>query len=1338
MMKTIRVILCLALMCVLHAAAGAAPVGTFTTSTSQNAFPVSSSDLVEAGASTLSAVNKYNYVEWLNFATINNGLSQSQSTGALCADSATSWTVEFVLNGTAGYDITQIVINNSWSAGRAGMNATVAYSTVADPVTFVSLGNYQQVLASGGTTRLALTDTTGLLAGSVRAIRVTFGKDPDPSHYQDVIQEVDVFGVPANNASSVVGTITVGDGWYGGAGWSLSGTDLVNAGATTLSAVNAYNFTAWSPLANINNGQWDNGTLSADGTNWTVEFVLNTTANTAGYDITQIVINNSWTAGRAGMNATVAYSTVAAPTTFVSLGNYQGTNTYGYGTTKLDLTDSTGILAGGVKAIRVTFGADPYYNYQDVVQEVDIYGVPAGTAFGPSPADGGLAGPNAGLSWWQTVTPGAGNGYHVYLGASAGAVSAATIGSPEYEGFMTDSAYDPGTLSEGNSYYWRIDSVENGRTVPGPVWSFFVNCVNMLDLDGDCEINLGDLLVLAGNWLGAGLGDLNASGKVDMVDFAELAANPVTLVQNGQPNAKIVVAQTPTPSANFAALELRYHIKRITGVELPMVSDSQTVTGNRILVGHSAATAALGISVGDFNPLEYRVQIDPGTIVLIGRDWQDTPANRAEAGHSVSGYTLQSAREVVNYNQVTGGFGPSSIELPGLFDEQGTCYAVYDFLERFCGVRWYGPTELNVVSPSTETLAVTTGTIQRSKDFKLVDGFGGGWPVINKQWNHPSDNQLAVYWRRLRAGGERWSSNHTINAATMTPPDGIYSDPSFKAVNSSSQLCYTNPALINYVAQVAIAYFRGDYAGQQLPAGLQAMGDYFAFVPEDTGAWCNCTRWGNGGCAAVLNISGQDHRGDGYFANAANSYYIFNFVNEVAKIVGQVYPNKYIAPLAYWSYYYKPLNLQLVPNIAVAPCIGTCYTYVPDVFNNELAGYNEWVADSHATGRRLYMWNYFHHPMEPAVINGFNAFPAFIPHAVSTEVKRYINDGVRGVYLCGIGEQLDYYIYMKTAFDKTTDVDALMDEFFTRYFGAAGEPLKQFYLRVEQINQTEGILGTDIYKSWGKLGTPVRMAELEGYINQALALSVNAPPVLQQRVNTWKVGVWDYMKAGFDAFDGTGMPTFWNASPDDDPYTVHNFSGGAAYINWSAIWEGFNVLYESNQENTIGWDRTAEGGYNNMTIEMYFRANSGDGSFSVVMLNTGDFGTAGVCPMAANPAVPSLSSTFGFGFNLSNHEIAVGWNNGWEGGIPRVSSFNFTDGQQHQVVIEIENDNPNYNSSGGAYITLTIDGTKLWDRAYMQGMHPYESRAGIIGKTGSGGATLNLDHLHIQYFNRVN
>ena len=54
------------------------------------------------------------------------------------------------------------------------------------------------------------------------------------------------------------------------------------------------------------------------------------------------------------------------------------------------------------------------------------------------------------------------------------------------------------------------------------------------------------------------------------------------------------------------------------------------------------------------------------------------------------------------------------LTLPGFYDDQATCYAVYDFLERFCAVRWYGPTALNTVIPKQTTLTVSGGDVRRS------------------------------------------------------------------------------------------------------------------------------------------------------------------------------------------------------------------------------------------------------------------------------------------------------------------------------------------------------------------------------------------------------------------------------------------------------------------------------------------------------------------------------------------------------------------------------------------------------------------------------------------------
>ena len=128
----------------------------------------------------------------------------------------------------------------------------------------------------------------------------------------------------------------------------------------------------------------------------------------------------------------------------------------------------------------------------------------------------------------------------------------------------------------------------------------------------------------------------------------------------------------------MAAHELQYHVALITGAKLPIVTDDAAVQGVRILVGESAATQALGLTNDDFGPQEYLISLRPNLLVLMGRDQDD--------------------RQPFDYaNHQT---------YADVFDAQATCYAVYDFLERFCGVRWYLPLDADlgiVYTPSQDT-----------------------------------------------------------------------------------------------------------------------------------------------------------------------------------------------------------------------------------------------------------------------------------------------------------------------------------------------------------------------------------------------------------------------------------------------------------------------------------------------------------------------------------------------------------------------------------------------------------------------------------------------------------
>ncbi|MDQ1318087.1 MAG: hypothetical protein QG588_1743, partial [Candidatus Poribacteria bacterium] len=531
-------------------------------------------------------------------------------------------------------------------------------------------------------------------------------------------------------------------------------------------------------------------------------------------------------------------------------------------------------------------------------------------------------------------------------------------------------------------------------------------------------------------------------------DSSVTDSNTFLMVRNSKPESTIVIAKEPTSSARLSALELQYHIHKITGIMLPIVTDNTKVDGRRILVGESAMTRELGIKGSDFKSQEYLIRITPDTIVLIGQDWQETEENLKEAGISTVYSNIGDSRIKLDYGKITG-TESKNIILPGLFDDQGTCYAVYDFLERFCSIRWYGPTELGMVHPTMQTLSFESKEIYRSPAFAHREGsMITPWPILQELWNNPSSEECYLYMRRLRTGGDKWAGNHSFRSyydrflrKSLEHPELFEGEhPEYFAQGRSDgerQFCYTNPDFIKQVAQDARDFFDG----KGIKGFAPAMGDYFAVVPMDNNTWCLCPD-----CQAELE---KDKQSSGpHFSNGRASGYMFGFVNKVAKELKKTHPDKYISALAYWDYACYPERIQLESNVAVAPCLQTRIYWGPNIVRNDIKFYKRWVEGK---DHPIYLWLYYCFPEENALVGGYHCFPGFMAHTASRQIKMYHEDGVKGLFLCGIGEQVDFYITMKLLDDPELDIDEILDEFFTSYYGASAEPMKKLYLRIEDI-----------------------------------------------------------------------------------------------------------------------------------------------------------------------------------------------------------------------------------------------------------------------------------------------
>lgn len=604
------------------------------------------------------------------------------------------------------------------------------------------------------------------------------------------------------------------------------------------------------------------------------------------------------------------------------------------------------------------------------------------------------------------------------------------------------------------------------------------------------------------------------------------------IVVNGKARASIVLAAQPSPSSELAALELQHHIQLISGVTIPIRSDQEKVEGNKILIGDNQFTRQLGFQSDAFAPQEYSISFHGKSLVLYGKDRYANDSTNNEAGINIIQNSLQDSRVLIDYNLATyqQGNEKKMIRLPGPYDDQGSLHATYDFMERALGVRWYGPADFNIIINKHKSLSLKPFSIRRSPGLKYRDGTGLYGPMISVQYGNANEDAIQLFHRRMRRGGEKWGANHSFSSYQDR---FLYPNPAapdlfekkheeYFAVGRTGngderQFCYSSQALINQVVADARAYFDGlGLKGKQI-----AMGDYFAIVPLDNGRWCLCEK-----CQKSLNRDTL-HFNHEHFSSGIASNYIFKFINAIADSIARTNPGRKIATLAYHEYSYYPDAIQLHDNISVSPCLHSRHYMSPEIKKQELGWYKEWVKKSKAP---LYVWNYNTFPTERGVLGigaldhktPWHVFPGFSAHQQAKLIRMYHEDGVRGVFLCGVGEQLDYYLAMKQYDDSSLQVDDLLNEFFRLYFGNAAGAMQNFYSKIEEVyndfsRYPDRVKGEKHYHqdeeiAWKYLGTEAVMAALQKDINQAKAAKLS--PLERKRVESWETAIWKYMQEG--------------------------------------------------------------------------------------------------------------------------------------------------------------------------------------------------------------------------------
>jgi len=171
------------------------------------------------------------------------------------------------------------------------------------------------------------------------------------------------------------------------------------------------------------------------------------------------------------------------------------------------------------------------------------------------------------------------------------------------------------------------------------------------------------------------------------------------------------------------------------------------------------------------------------------------------------------------------------------------------------------------------------------------------------------------------------------------------------------------------------------------------------------------------------------------------------------------------------------------------------------------------------------------------------------------------------------------------------------------------------------------------------------------------------------------------------------------------------------------------------QSNAVAFDVAREGAYENVTLRCSLRILAGGDGGSFVLLNTSEYGKRGPAPFVKSWAEPNLTKTFAVGIdvhNPPNNEPFGPWGNylgmpereislHWDGReiVKRLAPVEFR-GNFTELEIIV------HHVIGGAEVTVRISGEALYDRFFVAGMLPYETRL-AIGAGTRGDATTEFD-----------
>lgn len=396
-------------------------------------------------------------------------------------------------------------------------------------------------------------------------------------------------------------------------------------------------------------------------------------------------------------------------------------------------------------------------------------------------------------------------------------------------------------------------------------------------------------------------------------------------------------------------------------------------------------------------------------------------------------------------------------------DAMSLAHALYWYLERFAGVRWYASDTEKL--PSVDRLPTVNCIFRPAIPYRETwgrhDGLDLVWRFRNRATKHAIKNM------EISNGSPSGchSFEHYLESVTNAALFGVQGDG-----KPCHTLCLTNPEVRRLVAERMLNYIAEDRK-KRAGAPSYAIPRVYELSQLDGSMdqACMCKD-----CEAM-------YRREGSYAGLN-----IDFANAVARIVRKRYPDVFIRTFAYSYTELPPKTVKADDNVIVRFC--RSFLFAPLVKGS----YNGDVLEAwRQCAKNLCVWSYWRMYSGPTI-------PAVKSRADISAEMRFCRDcGVSGYFaeyedpMSLAFSPLMEWLRLEFADDPDRDVYRLADEFMTAYYGAASKPMTAYLSYLERrFADMRSRLDADFLKRTNS--GDLAMFTVQDYLDRAFFEKVNA------------------------------------------------------------------------------------------------------------------------------------------------------------------------------------------------------------------------------------------------------